>query len=111
MENSQPALAISGIVVSTSHVRWLAVAAYVARFKGSVASSHLRDRRGAGARPAEYGRRRNVPAESPYWVLTRLQFGAMLTTAKRSPNSCDFALITMLDAGVDLRDVRRRAPR
>lgn len=34
MENSQPGPAVSGVVVSTSHVRRLAVAAYLARFKG-----------------------------------------------------------------------------
>jgi hypothetical protein len=34
MENSQPGPAVSGVVVTTSHIRWLAVAAYLARFKG-----------------------------------------------------------------------------
>jgi site-specific recombinase XerD len=34
MENSQPGPAVSGIVVSTSHPWRLAVAAYLARFKG-----------------------------------------------------------------------------
>ena len=34
MDNSQPGLAVSGVVVTTSHVRRLAVAAYLARFKG-----------------------------------------------------------------------------
>ena len=34
MENSQPGPAVSGVVVRRSHVRRLAVAAYLARFKG-----------------------------------------------------------------------------
>ena len=34
MENSQPGPAVSGVVVTTSHVQRLAVAAYLARFKG-----------------------------------------------------------------------------
>ena len=46
--------------------------------------------------PAEYVRRPNVPAESPTLGLTHLQFEALLTAAKHSPNHCDFALVTML---------------
>jgi integrase/recombinase XerD len=46
--------------------------------------------------PAEYVRRPNVPAESPTLGLTHLQFEALLTAAKHSTNSCDFALVTML---------------
>jgi hypothetical protein len=46
--------------------------------------------------PAEYVRRPNVPAESPTLGLTHLQFEALLSTAKHSPNRCDFALVTML---------------
>jgi integrase/recombinase XerD len=34
MDNSQPGPAVSGVVVGTSHVQRLAVAAYLARFKG-----------------------------------------------------------------------------
>jgi integrase/recombinase XerD len=34
MENSQPGPAVSGVLITTSHVRRLAVAAYLARFKG-----------------------------------------------------------------------------
>ena len=34
MENSQPGPAVSGAIVTTNHVRRLAVAAYLARFKG-----------------------------------------------------------------------------
>jgi site-specific recombinase XerD len=46
--------------------------------------------------PAEYVRRPNVPAESPTLGLSHLQFEALLTAAKQSTNSCDFALVTML---------------
>ncbi len=46
--------------------------------------------------PAEYVRRPNVPAESPTLGLTHLQFEAVLTAARQSPNRCDFALVTML---------------
>ncbi|MDQ3486007.1 MAG: hypothetical protein M3445_11460, partial [Actinomycetota bacterium] len=46
--------------------------------------------------PAEYVRRPNVPVESPTLGLTHLQFEALLTAAKHSPNRCDFALVTML---------------
>jgi integrase/recombinase XerD len=46
--------------------------------------------------PAEYVRRPNVPAESPTLGSTHLHFEALLTTAKHSPNRCDFALVTML---------------
>ena len=46
--------------------------------------------------PAEYVRRPHVPAQSPTLGLTHLQFEAMLTAARQSPNRCDFALVTML---------------
>ncbi|HEX6198595.1 MAG TPA: hypothetical protein VFZ37_22010 [Jiangellaceae bacterium] len=49
--------------------------------------------------PAEYVRRPSVPPESPTLGLTHLQFEVMLTAARESSN-------TMLDAGVDLRDVQ-----
>jgi site-specific recombinase XerD len=153
MENSQSGPAVSGVVISTSHVQRLAVAAYLARFKGQSRIHTESDLRGyltwcesrgldplAAARPhielyvrwlqevrryrpstvsrrmsvvagfyrtcvidavlehspAEYVRRPNVPAESPTLGLTHLQFEALLTNAKHSPNSCDFALVTML---------------
>jgi integrase/recombinase XerD len=153
MGNSQPGPAVSGVVLSTSQVRRLAVAAYLARFKGQSRVHTESDLRGyltwcesrgldplAATRPhieiyvrwlqevrryrpstvsrrtsvvagfyrtcvidavlehspAEYVRRPNVPAESPRLGLTHLQFEAMSTTAKRSPNRCDFALVTML---------------
>ena len=46
--------------------------------------------------PAEYVRRPNVPPESPTLGLTHLQFEAMLTAARDSTNSHDFALVAML---------------
>jgi integrase/recombinase XerD len=46
--------------------------------------------------PAEYVRRPNVPSESPTLGLTHLQFEAMLTAARTSPNPSDFALVAML---------------
>jgi integrase/recombinase XerD len=46
--------------------------------------------------PAEYVRRPNVPPQSPTLGLSHLQFEAMLTTARLSPNSFDFALVCLL---------------
>jgi len=46
--------------------------------------------------PAEHVRRPNVPPESPTLGLTHLQFEAMLTAARLSPNRNDFALVAML---------------
>jgi integrase/recombinase XerD len=46
--------------------------------------------------PAEHVRRPAVPAESPTLGFTHLQFEAMLTAARESPNRCDFALVAML---------------
>jgi integrase/recombinase XerD len=48
------------------------------------------------ASPAEYVRRPQVSNESPTLGLTHLQFEALLTAARLSPNRNDFALITML---------------
>jgi integrase len=48
------------------------------------------------ASPADYVRRPAVPPESPTLGLGRLQFEALLTTARLSPNANDFALIAML---------------
>lgn len=48
------------------------------------------------ASPAEYVRRPRVPAESPTLGLTHLQFEAMLTAGRDSPNYNDFALVSML---------------
>jgi integrase/recombinase XerD len=153
MEHSQPGPAVSGVVVTTPNVLRLAVAAYLARFKGQSrihtesdlrgylnwCESHGLDPLAATRRhielyvrwlqevrryrpstvsrrmsvvagfyrtcvidavlqhsPAEYVRRPNVPAESPTLGLTHLQFEALLSTAKRSTNPCDFALVAML---------------
>ena len=46
--------------------------------------------------PAEHVRRPTVPAESPTLGLTHLQFEALLTAARQSPNPNDFALVAML---------------
>jgi hypothetical protein len=46
--------------------------------------------------PAEHVRRPTVPAESPTLGLTHLQFEALLTAARESPNRYDFALVAML---------------
>jgi integrase/recombinase XerD len=46
--------------------------------------------------PAEHVRRPAVPAESPTLGFTHLQFEALLTAARESPNLYDFALVAML---------------
>jgi integrase/recombinase XerD len=46
--------------------------------------------------PAEHVRRPAVPAESPTLGFTHLQFEALLTAARESPNRCGFALVAML---------------
>ena len=46
--------------------------------------------------PAEHVRRPTVPAESPTLGFTHLQFEALHTAARQSPDSCDFALVAML---------------
>jgi integrase len=46
--------------------------------------------------PAEPVRRPSVPPESPTLGFTHLQFQALLTTARKSSNPCDFALVAML---------------
>jgi integrase/recombinase XerD len=46
--------------------------------------------------PAEHVRRPTVPPESPTLGFTHLQFEALLTAARESPNPSDFALVVML---------------
>ena len=46
--------------------------------------------------PAEYVRRPRVAAESPTLGFTHLQFEALLTADRQSPDPCDFALVAML---------------
>jgi integrase/recombinase XerD len=46
--------------------------------------------------PAEHVRRPVVPAESPTLGFIHLQFEALLTAARQSPNRYDFALVAML---------------
>jgi integrase len=46
--------------------------------------------------PAEHVRRPTVPPESSTLGFTHLQFEALLTTARNSPNPCGFALVAML---------------
>ncbi|WP_157571095.1 tyrosine-type recombinase/integrase [Nocardioides insulae] len=64
--------------------------------------------------PAEFVRRPRVPAESPTLGLSHLQFEALLTAARESPNPNDFALVTMLGllglrifeaSGADIEDL------
>jgi site-specific recombinase XerD len=46
--------------------------------------------------PAEHVRRPSVPPESPTLGFTHLQFEALLTAARESPDPCAFALVAML---------------
>jgi integrase/recombinase XerD len=46
--------------------------------------------------PAEHVHRPSVPPESPTLGFTHLQFEALLTAARESPNPYDFALVAML---------------
>jgi len=49
-----------------------------------------------GHSPAEYVRRPAVPPESPTLGFTHLQFEALLTAGRQSPDPCAFALVAML---------------
>jgi integrase/recombinase XerD len=46
--------------------------------------------------PAVHVRRPSVPPESPTLGFTHLEFEALLTAGRQSPNPCDFALVAML---------------
>jgi site-specific recombinase XerD len=46
--------------------------------------------------PAVHVRRPSVPPESPTLGFTHLQFEALLSAGRQSPNPCDFALVAML---------------
>jgi integrase/recombinase XerD len=49
-----------------------------------------------GHSPAGHVRRPAVSAESPTLGFTHLQFEALLTAGRQSPDPCDFALVAML---------------
>jgi integrase/recombinase XerD len=85
------------------YIRWMQE---VFRFKPSTVSRRFSVTAGfyrtavidgvLGHSPAEHVRRPTVPPESPTLGFTHLQFEAMLTAARESPNRCDFALVAML---------------
>jgi integrase len=56
----------------------------------------LRHRRRPGALTRRAHPPPLCPAESPTLGFTHLQFDALLTAARQSPNPCDFALVAML---------------
>jgi integrase len=58
--------------------------------------SHLRRGRHLAALTRRARPPTRSPAESPTLGFTHLQFEALLTAARESPNPCDFALVAML---------------
>ena len=122
---------------SAHQVLRLAVATYLARYKGELYVRWLQEIRRykpstvsrrvsvvAGFyrtcvidavlehSPAEYVRRPHVPAESPTLGLSHLQFEAMLTAARDSANRNDFALVAMLGLlGLRIFEATRRQHR
>src|SRR5882724_6864402 len=76
------------------YIRWMQE---VRRFKPSTVSRRTCVTDGLLEHsPAEYVRRPAVPAESPALGFTHLQFEALLSAARRSPDRNDFALVAML---------------
>ena len=85
------------------YIRWMQE---IRRFKPSTVSRRFSVTAGLyrtcvidgllGHSPAEHVRRPSVPAESPTLGFTHLQFEALLTAARQSPNPYDFALVAML---------------
>ena len=85
------------------HIRWMQE---IRRFKPSTVSRRFSVTAGfyrtcvidglLEHSPAEHVRRPSVPPESPTLGFTLLQFEALLTTARESSNTSDFALVTML---------------
>ena len=85
------------------YIRWMQE---IRRFKPSTVSRRLlghrrvlpdlRHRRPAGALTRRARPPALSPAESPTLGFTHLQFEALLTAARESPNPCDFALVAML---------------
>ena len=61
--------------------------------------------------PAEHVRRPSVPPESPTLGFTHLQFEALLTAARESPDTSDFALVAMPGLlGLRIFESLRRRP-
>jgi site-specific recombinase XerC len=98
-----PAPLAAGRVQIERYVRWMQE---VRRFKPSTVSRRMAVVTGfyrtcvidavLEHSPADYLRRPFVPAESPTLGLSHLQFEALLSAARESPNVFDFALVTML---------------
>ena len=76
-----PVQAVHGVTAVLSHRRVL---------------PDLRHRWPAGAFTRRARPPARVPPDSPTLGFTHLQFEALLTTARESPNICDFALVAML---------------
>ena len=73
-----------------------AIDCLAAILRGDGVLPDLRHRWPAGALPAEHVRRPAISAESPTLRFTHMQFEALLTTARKSSNPRDFALVATL---------------